>query len=138
MPCQTKCGLRLYGWSGDCRGLQAAEDRAVEVYSERFQSVCDKLKDWNVFVQPPGYEKKGWGSSAHDGGVLGLTFCDKKEMQIETDHWKKSSLSHEIRHVLTWCDHEHPDAGEDPHAGWEDGGLPWVPEEIDRAAGLRQ
>ena len=119
VPCQTTCGLRLYG-SDDCRGLQAAENRAVMVFSKHFNLVCEKLKDWNVVVQPPGFEITGWNSSAHDGGVLGLTFCKAREMQVETDDWKRSSFAHEAWHVLEWCGSVHP-SDEDPHASWEGG-----------------
>lgn len=131
VPCQTRCGLRLYG-SNDCRGLQVAEDRAIEVYSERFSSVCDKFENWNVFVQPSGFEVTGWNSSAHDGGALGLTFCKEKEMQVETDDWPNSSLSHEIVHLLEWCGQVH-DSGDDGHASWDGG---WQEEAIKRASGL--
>ncbi|MEK7625190.1 MAG: hypothetical protein AAB467_02445 [Patescibacteria group bacterium] len=137
-PCpMTKCGMRLYGPSVDCAGLQAAEDKAVAVFGEHFQSPCEKLKNWNVFVQPPGYEISGWEVPSPDAGnAVGMTFCEELEMQVETDDWRTSSLSHEMLHVLQWCGGS-KDAGTDFHAGWWDGGLPWVPDAIDRAAGLK-
>lgn len=130
VPCKTKCGLRLYG-SDDCRGLQEAEDKAVEVYNQHFASVCEKFENWIVVVQPKGFEETGWNSSAHDGGVVGLTFCKQQEMQIETDDWQKSSLTHEIMHLLEWCDSAQPASG-DPHAGWDGG---WQVEAIKKAGG---
>lgn len=124
-PCQTICGMRLYG-SNDCSGFQAAENRAVKVYENHLRFTCDRFYGWVVYVQPTDKMDKTWLSP---GGraVLGLTWCRQQTIQVETDNWPLSSLSHELVHAAECGERS---AYDDPHEGWDTG---WQTGAIDEA-----
>lgn len=134
--CETFCGLRLQGdlpsaekypshspvWT--CENLQEVERGILAefpaVNDPRFRDVCPKLKGWVLTIQ----EKATWKDPVL-GELSGLTHCAEGFSEIGNVPPDRSSLPHEIAHVVQGCfpnDCAHP--GTDPvHWCWRQNGV---------------
>lgn len=120
VPCQTTCGVRLYG-SNDCRGLQEAENKALGVYEKHLKNSCDRLYGWVIYIQPTETRTGAWEDSK-GRAVLGMTYCRQQTIQLGTDDWHYSSYAHELLHAIE-CGENLGNEGHNDHqweTGWED------------------
>lgn len=136
--CVTTCGLQLVslapaedtsryetgsrGWT--CEEFQRVEDASLAAYKKyvtdpRFQNVCAAIKDWPIVVRA----EPTWTSEPNHL-VAGLTWCTSGFTEIGNVPPMKSSLVHELMHVVQGCEGQVPwDLNDVSHSNWERDGL---------------